>query len=304
MILKMIKSDRRGNVVYSKILQMIIAIISFIILIGFVWLQVEDSRYESSLIECNFFVSNMKPDETFFNGLTEPKGILIKTLADTCPSKTVEIRNRNVEPLAELSKDCYYKMANGRDIMAVNSYEKSICVFCGFAKSEDDVSDLGFKLEEIYDDEEYEDLFKEQETLNLNSVTLSKEVLSELSVSEEENLMIYYFIYRPPIPPPDFNLVYFIISPGPYTAYRYREHIKTFFLGLASKHGSSFVRTINNLVSESATESVSGVIIQEWRSENEEFEIINEGFPALSKNQLINIDLSCSNFVIPTKHYD
>ena len=134
----------------------------------------------------------------FFDILTEPKGILIKTLADTCPSKTFEIRNRNVEPLAQLSKDCYYKMANGRDIMAANSYEESICVFCGFAKAEDDISDLGSKLKEIYNDEEYEDLFKEGETPNLNSVTLSGEVLSELSVSEDNNLMVYYFIYRLP----------------------------------------------------------------------------------------------------------
>ena len=56
----------KGNVVYSKILLIIIAIISFIVLVMLVNLWIEDSGYESSLIECNFFVGNMRPDETFF----------------------------------------------------------------------------------------------------------------------------------------------------------------------------------------------------------------------------------------------
>ena len=248
----------------------------------FIVFEVQESRYLSSLLECNLFVKNMKPDETFFEELTEPKGILIKALADTCPSKIVEIRNRNVEPLAQLSKDCYYKMANGRDIMAAKSYEKSICVFCGFAKAEDDISDLDSKLEEIYDNEEYKDLFKEGETSNLNSVTLSEEALSELSVSEEENLMVYYFIYRLPNDPD------------------YQTGISRF----ASRHGGFLIRNINYFLSESATDSVSSVVIQKWRSENEEFEIVNESFPSLAESYSDEIDLGCGNFVIPTKHYD
>ncbi len=297
------KLDRKGNVVYSKILLIIIAIFSFIVLVIFISFQIGDSKYESSLIECNFFVDNMKPDETFFNRLTEPKGILIKTLAGTCPSKTIEIRNKNVEPLAELSKDCYYKMANGRDIMAANSYGKSICVFCGFAKAENDISDLGSKLEKIYGDEDYEDLFKEQETSNLNDVTLSQGVLSDLSVLEGENLMVYYFIYRLPNSP-DLSGGFFGDA-GEVIGVRVNR-VQTFFSRLASKYGNFFVRNINYLVSDSATDSVSGVIIQEWRTENEEFEIINESFPALPEDYSgnNNINLGCGYFVIPTKHYD
>ena len=64
------------------------------------------------------------------------------------------------------------------------------------------------------------------------------------------------------------------------------NRVQTFFSRLASEYGNSFVRTINYLVSESATGSVSGVVIQEWRAENEEFEIINESFSCFVKESI------------------
>ncbi len=177
------------------LVSVIIAIITLLIISMQIYNYNESSKYTDSVIACTTFVNGINGKPTYFDkSLDRPTKELENSLKNLCASKTVKIGENNLKPAAELIKDCYSKMGNGKDFLGANVENLNFCLYCGKIAAEKEIN-FKEKLNEELKNEQYKKIFENStQTTNINEITI-KEASPE-KISEDTIIEVYYYIQR------------------------------------------------------------------------------------------------------------
>ena len=278
----MLKSSKKGLSI-GFLTALILAIVTLIFILVKAYGMLDDADYEGSLLNCNLLFNSMQGKPDFFgDGLDSPTEKFKKLVASTCPFKDFEISKSSYKNAAQLTKDCWFKGAQGSDILGANVENFGICVYCGQLTSEEDMDFRKGFLEEIGKDE-YKSMFEQDSSsLNANAAYLlgeSPENPEEKDLSPIPDRIgagnavgVFYYIYKPKI---DCNEIE-TDEKGKQT----KNTINFANCGdgiqrTASRYLGSLLPTLNYLASSSSEDSVAGVILATM-TEDEESEFSGE----------------------------
>ena len=272
-----------------QIILVILAVITFIII--FFWAKdaLDDSRYETSLFECNQLlssaVSTPMSSLTFFKD-GEPRLDFINAIETKCPSKEISISKNNIDDAADLVYDCWQKTGKGVEILNSNSYGESICLFCGYIKSDDTISNFDEKFKEEIKNKKYQDLFQSSsQILSLNNDTLLD--LLPKNLDSENPILIMYFIYKPEYEGSSFADTTFHLA-------------KDKVLNFITSFGGS-VAAVTKMIDSNDVQSLGGIYLQSWSNADtsKDFSKANQ-LTVAQKNSKI----PCKTFIIPNDNFN
>lgn len=281
--------NKKGGLVWYQIIGLAISVI--LLIMGIFWITTffEDT-YNAEVMECNFFMKNIDGKSAYFgSGFDKIQFTLLETISNICPSKDVVVSNKDFSEAANLVSSCYREGGLGTDFFGANIQNENICIFCGFIKSDEEISDFGSKFIKSISKEKYSYLKdNDTELISLNKDLLFDENFLPKSLEKESQLMVFYFAYKPSfeaLPDNDFvDTVGNTISTGVSTFVG--EHVST---------------TLSYLMSESNVIGYSGVGMKVWPKSNEDFETEREvNFYGKTSQDFLN----CDRIVIPKKNYD
>lgn len=305
----MIKNKKA--LVWSNIITIILSIITLTMIILWVSSFIQDSTYNTSIIECNTLINNVNGELSFFDNFSTPNLKLFNSIATFCPSKNVKISKNNLEPATDLVNDCWKKMGSGKDFLGANTEGKNVCVFCGFIKSNQDVTDFNSKFVEEIKKGKNLNLFDNTSSSNLNLDILTREENLPPSLTSGKNIMVYYFIHRLNFTPDNSKILGSETLGGLYGDLdNYYYQLKTSASKFMSQ-GSTPISALSYLASDPTNQAISGVILQDWRGNNEDFileeelenkEILNN--MKLEKSQVSNLNVACNTLIIPNINYN
>jgi len=154
--------------------------------------------YDTSVMECNYFMKNVKGSPNYFgDGLDEVNYRFENTVGNLCPFKDVKASENDLLELANVVNGCYKQMGAGADYFGANVEEESVCFQCGFVRLDSDVDDFNSRFYEVLSRDKYKGLwFNETDLINTNFVTLDEDVLPK-SMVKNDLYMILYYAYRP-----------------------------------------------------------------------------------------------------------
>jgi hypothetical protein len=183
-----------GVITEIALLVIIFAILLFVILSTLNG----DSRYASSIPECALLFSKATGSSAFFGpSLDKVQPSFITTVSEFCPSKTVTVSARNVDPASELIKDCWQKVGNGEfDPMGKLMRGESLCIYCGSIKVSGGFSEIQSLLTKELQAKKYASLF----TNNGGVVSVNSEVTNVRNPASK-SMGVFYFAYRYQIDP-------------------------------------------------------------------------------------------------------
>jgi len=186
----------KKGITHSSIIMLILSIVTFVILFGFINSSLSNIDYYNSLKECNMFISSVNKDEVYFDKLSKPTQLFDRTFSNLCPSKTVNIDKKTVNVAVDLANDCWGKFNKGEQFVGVNSVNTKLCFYCGSIKANSKIENFNIKFSDEIKNGDY-GLDKVKDSNNLNTVTLDKSALPEL-VEEDDELRVFYTIYKDP----------------------------------------------------------------------------------------------------------
>jgi len=239
------------------IISVIISIVTLLLLIPIMLNFLEEGDYQTSTIACSNFFQNIDGKPMFFtNELDNFDPSLITGIAGSCPSKTVQVTNKDVTNAVSLIKDCWFKSGLGADIFAANSKGLGICLYCGTIISDEEIVNFNELLKAELKLEKDSSLFKNNsQIINLNPIFLDS---LPSSINEDKFIQVFYYTYRPEYPNRDkLTFTNFL-----------RDTIGTSFskfVGSTSSYGS----IINYYVSSSTIESFGGVLVDTQINNND-----------------------------------
>lgn len=190
------KSNKKAVSMY--IVGLIIAVISLLTFFPIITGAMTTAKYESSILQCQKFFEGIDGKAIYWgNKFDTPSLSLLNLISSFCPSKDVGVTSKDVTPAADLISDCWKKTGEGIDIMGVNSQDKNVCVFCGFVKSNGEVTNFNENLISELQKEKYDFLKVQSETTNSNPDFLYNKDLIPQTITKEKPLAVIYFTYKP-----------------------------------------------------------------------------------------------------------
>lgn len=259
--------SKKGDMTWHYMIGALLAVITLILMIFFVK-NILFIEYDSSVMECNFFMSNVNGAPTYFgDGTNEITHKFLGTVASICPMKNVEVDEDNLNDLAKLMGSCYKAMGSGNDFFGANVENKSICMECGFMNVDENVDKFNSKFSKVLEDDRFKSLWDDDnELINGNPITLNISSLSD-SVFEGDTYMVVYYAFRP--------------------------ESGNFFDSISAFFGNHVSASASYLFSSNNGGGVSGIFLAEW-DENVEFKT-NKSVSFQSSGVSIN----CDNVITP-----
>jgi hypothetical protein len=193
------------------IIILILSIVTLIILTFYLYDSINDGRYISSIVGCQTFFKQIEGKRAFFdNSLNHPNQKLYDTIAKLCPSRTIDIKKGEIRKVTNLIQDCWEKTGSGVDFYGATTKGVGICLYCGSIEVQDEISNFNELVSKDLEKLEDKTLFDQSvEVVNLNKESLK---LIPQSVSNKQNVHVFYYSYRPEFPPIDESTGFFEIT--------------------------------------------------------------------------------------------
>jgi len=281
-----LKSNKKANTIY--IIAIIISSITLIIMISLLFPMIKDAQYQSSLTECNYLFKNINGHKSYFgNDMSKPNDLLLNSISNICPSKTIEIKtDSNMNQINNLVEDCWYKTGELSDIFAAHSNGYNICLLCGQIKPTKNINFKEYFLDKSngINSKEYKKIFNSAESLNLNQVFL--ESTSPKILEEDETYYLIYYTESPQLENQD-QIDSSVISQS--------------ITSIINDVDISFLSLADSLISSNQLKSKSGIFFQK--------ETLSEKiiFKDEEKQSLSNRDLKfkyCDILIVPEEDFD
>jgi len=268
-----------------SIVFLLIAIFTLLFLLNLTYSKFNNNTYDLSISSCALTFKNAHGKLIFYNKEGKINSNLINLLAISCPSKSINVKEKEINKVSDLILDCFDKSSKGLDIFPNKVKDDGICLYCGTVKTPNEISDFSGKLNENLKKKKYKSLFYTNlsSSVNLNEIYLSKSNIPN-SISSQRDMAIYYYIYKPQFPKnQDIT---------------FSTYLKDEVLGGALNKISDLGNvpsSISNLIYPKLTQTYSGVIIADQK-EYHDGEILNKDRSSLAKK-------SCT-IVTPKKNYE
>jgi len=192
------KHSKKAGLMNNKIIAIVISVLTLLIIIGSITeILPSNTNYQQSILGCSQFLDQVDGKPMFFDiGMDKPTIKFIDATKSYCPSGEYKISEDEIFKGAKLIDDCWEKAARGENILGRNVQESNVMLYCGDLIIKEDIDGFGEKLREKIDEKKY-DLFNQDESVNLNNLTLSKDILSKTigDVKEDEKISVFYNIY-------------------------------------------------------------------------------------------------------------
>lgn len=220
------KNNKKGAIVQSNILYILIGTITLLIIIGVFFIPFSSFNEKASaiyecktlfeLIDVNYVgkfsneientlksPADILPD-SFKNklGVTEATqfdALLLDIMKNKCKSYDVEVEENYVEPAINLVNECWNKVSQGKDILSYGEKEGiGMCLHCGNIKSTYFQNFNKEFYEELKENNNAQKLrIRNTEIENLNSELLFDVNSIPNEITNDNPLGVFYFIYKP-----------------------------------------------------------------------------------------------------------
>lgn len=189
--------NKKANTIY--IIGIIISVVTLIIIVNLIFPIITNAHYESSLKECNYLFKNIDGHKAYFgNDMRKPNNLLLNSISKTCPDKIIELKtDYNINQVNKLVKDCWYKTGEMADIFAAYSNGYNICLLCGQIKTKNNINfkDNFLDKKNGINSENYESIFNQGDSLNLNQIFLNS--TAPQTLKEDETYYLIYYTESP-----------------------------------------------------------------------------------------------------------
>lgn len=190
----------KWGITFMFVILMILSLITMLVLIFYSTGVLASNEYEIKVEQCRLLIDNVEGKSDYFgNSLDKPSQKFSQAFEKTCPKKDFEVTQKSVSNAAYLAEKCFRESNYGEDFLGSLVNGLSVCFYCGRVVSDSFVSNFDeMFLKEIRKDK-YKSLFEEAEINNTNSIFLNKSEYIPDSVGNENDIGVFYYIYRPEV---------------------------------------------------------------------------------------------------------